>query len=280
MADNKGVTPGTGATFATDEIGGVDYPRVKTTWGPDGTANDADVASGKPLPVQLRNSAGQLLSDTTGVLISNSQLPVAVATAQAMSAGFQLVGLPTDQPWPKGLSNRAISAAFSTITRPADTNPYAAADHIANSTTAGSVTAKSATVSDVNDDPLFLSEIHLSTTDTGCAGKKIRAYVFNADPTASSGVSGGDNAAYSQKVAGYVGSFMGWMETGFSDGTVGRLVPCFNETNFTQAGGFIPCLPVTGAKTLFIQLQAVEAFTPVSASVWTLRARGWQARAA
>lgn len=58
MADNVAFTPGTGATGATDDVGGVHYPRVKVVWGPDGTVNDADVASGKPIPAQLRVSDG------------------------------------------------------------------------------------------------------------------------------------------------------------------------------------------------------------------------------
>lgn len=58
MADNVAITPGTGVTVAADDIGGVLHQRVKTTWGPDGTANDTDVATGKPLPVQLRSSTG------------------------------------------------------------------------------------------------------------------------------------------------------------------------------------------------------------------------------
>jgi hypothetical protein len=75
MADNVTVTPGTGATVAADDIGGgVLVQRVKTTWGPDGTANDTDVATGKPMPVQLRASSGQTLSDTSGILISTTQL--------------------------------------------------------------------------------------------------------------------------------------------------------------------------------------------------------------
>lgn len=182
---------------------------------------------------------------------------------------------------PSGLSNRVFSAAFSTLTRPANTTAYAAGDSISDNATAGSVTALSATLSDTNDDPIFISEILISSTDTGLAGKKIRAYLFNSDPTSSTGVGGGDNAAYSQKKAGYVGSFMGWMETGFSDGTVGRLVPTFNETNNTQAGGFIVTKPTSGAKTLYIQYQAVEAFTPSANSTTIIgTARGWQARAA
>lgn len=50
MADNKVADPGSGgATFATDEIAGVDYPRVKVTWGVDGVATDASASN--PLPV-------------------------------------------------------------------------------------------------------------------------------------------------------------------------------------------------------------------------------------
>lgn len=53
MADNVVANAGSGgATFATDDIGSVHYPRSKVVWGPDGTANDADKASGKALPVQ------------------------------------------------------------------------------------------------------------------------------------------------------------------------------------------------------------------------------------
>lgn len=59
MADNSSVPVASGnETFANDDIGGVKYPRPKINWGPDGTANDVDVASGKPLPVQLRSSTG------------------------------------------------------------------------------------------------------------------------------------------------------------------------------------------------------------------------------
>lgn len=60
MADNVTANAGSGgATFAADDIGGgVLCVRQKVVWGPDGTGNDADVASGKPLPVQIRDSTG------------------------------------------------------------------------------------------------------------------------------------------------------------------------------------------------------------------------------
>lgn len=64
MADNIAITAGSGTNMATDDIGGVHYPRAKMTWGPDGTANDTDVATGKPLPIQLRSSTGNAVTVT------------------------------------------------------------------------------------------------------------------------------------------------------------------------------------------------------------------------
>src|SRR6185503_10818913 len=133
---------------------------------------------------------------TQRVSVDTAQLAALATTSQAMSAGYQLVGLPTDLTWPKGLSNKAFVAAFTTLTRPANTTAYTALDSISDNATAGSVTALSATVSDTNDDPIFVNEILVSSTDTGLAGKRIRAYLFNSDPTSSTGVGGGDNAAY------------------------------------------------------------------------------------
>jgi hypothetical protein len=57
MADNV-TLPGTGSAIATDDVAGIQVQRVKSTWGPDGTANDTDTATGKPLPVQLRSATG------------------------------------------------------------------------------------------------------------------------------------------------------------------------------------------------------------------------------
>ena len=60
MADNIQVTQGTGTTMATDDISGVQYPRVKISWGVDGSAVDASASN--PLPVtstQLPVSLGQ-----------------------------------------------------------------------------------------------------------------------------------------------------------------------------------------------------------------------------
>ncbi len=355
MADNVTfqttavASPPNATVVATDNIAGIDYQRVKVVWGPDGTVNDADVASGKPFPIQLRVSdgtawtygagtvgtgtpritlgsddpavavlgaTGDAASATTTIkaalrgiatavgttawdlgsgtggtrtqrtIIDSSQLAAAQSTAQARSATFQLVDQPTDGTLvTKGLSNKSFSAAFTTLTRPANTTAYTALDSISDNATAGSVTALTATVSDTNDDPIFISEILINSTDTGLAGKRVRAYLFNSNPTTSSGVVNGDNAAYSQKKAGYIGSFSGVLETGFSDGTVGRLVPSYADgaaasTAHAMAGGYVVTVPTSGAKTLFIQYQAVDGFTPSANSTTIIgTARGWQGRA-
>ena len=49
MADNVGITPGTGAPAAADDIGGVLYQRVKVAHGADGSATDTSDAA--PLPI-------------------------------------------------------------------------------------------------------------------------------------------------------------------------------------------------------------------------------------
>jgi hypothetical protein len=50
MADNLPVTPGTGATVAADEIGGVLHQRVKLSLGVDGAAADAVGGAGASAP--------------------------------------------------------------------------------------------------------------------------------------------------------------------------------------------------------------------------------------
>jgi hypothetical protein len=171
-----------------------------------------------------------------------------------------------------GVRQKFINVAFTTLTRPTNTTPYAANDSISDSATAGSVTALSATVSDTSDDPVCISEIMVDTTDTGLGnGTSIRAYLFRADPTASSGVGAGDNVAYSNKRNGYVGSFSGVFRL-FSDGGGARLVP--------DEGSFVIASPSTSGTTLWIQFQTLAIFTPsANSTTLTARAKGFQGRA-
>lgn len=108
MADNVNLTAGDGTIVAgADVIGGVAYPRAKLVWGPDNTVNDADVASGKPLPVQLRTATGTAAtfgagasdSGTVRVTVDSGQLS---ALGSAVSASSQPVVIASDQAWGVG----------------------------------------------------------------------------------------------------------------------------------------------------------------------------------
>ena len=235
MTDNVAITAGSGTTIATDDISGVHYQRVKVTWGADGTGNDASTSN--PLPTQV-----------------NAALP----------AGTNEVGK---------VNWTHFSVAGATLTRPANTTAYAIGDSVSDNATAGSVTALTTNdLSDTNDIPVTVMEILLDSTDTGpgTAAIQIRLHLFNSNPTSSSGVVGGDNAAWSNKKAGWVGAFSGTM-TAFSDGSKGVLVP--------DAGTARIALPVSGAKNMYYQLQTLGAFTPsANSTTFIPRFIGYQGR--
>ena len=66
MADNYVTNAGSGgSTFASDDISSVQYPRVKPSWGADGSATDASVAA--PLPVQASVESNQMTAGGTVV---------------------------------------------------------------------------------------------------------------------------------------------------------------------------------------------------------------------
>jgi hypothetical protein len=115
MADNVGYTPGTGATVAADEIGGVLHQRVKLGIGDDGVA--VDVSEANPMPVALTQgevvealeamrmaiqaltrSVGQAMPDTAGRLRANieafSATIAAITTLTTLTNQTQVGGNP------------------------------------------------------------------------------------------------------------------------------------------------------------------------------------------
>jgi hypothetical protein len=152
---------------------------------------------------------------------------------------------------------RFRTQAVTQLIRPGNATAYTAGDSISNHGTAASVTAQSATISDTADHPILIESLLLTSTDTGLGGKNVRAWLYRSDPTASSGVVAGDNAAFSNKRAGFIGTMTGNMKT-FSDGSAGRLVP--------ESGQPIMVLPTTGAQTIFVQYQTMDDFTPSGSS--------------
>lgn len=72
MADNVTADPGAGgATFASDDIGGVQYPRTKLTLGADG-GNDGDVSDANPIPAKVADGNDVVLGATTDAAVDSN----------------------------------------------------------------------------------------------------------------------------------------------------------------------------------------------------------------
>jgi hypothetical protein len=129
MADNIGYTPGTGATIAADDIGGVLHQRVKIGIGADGTSTDISTAN--PMPVtetgelleaveslrtvmqSLTRTIGQMLPDSSG------RMRVNVETG----GNITITTLPT-------LTNVTTVATLTTLSNQTSVGGYIAADYI------------------------------------------------------------------------------------------------------------------------------------------------------
>ena len=84
MADNFQANAGNGGSiFAADDISSVLYPRVKGTWGADGTANDTNTTT--PLPVQLIGTANG------GCSIGGIRISAATTNATSVKASAGVV---------------------------------------------------------------------------------------------------------------------------------------------------------------------------------------------
>jgi len=235
MADNVAITAGSGTSIAADEV-------------VDGTLGT--------VKVQYTKLMDGTLDGTAKAAVGQSSSAAALNVVNANNKASSLA--------------KFLNAAFGTLTRPANTTAYAANDAVSNNGTAASVTAQTVTLSDTNDEPVTLDRLRVSSTDTGLSNVSLRAWLFNSDPTASSGVGGGDNAAFSQKKAGYIGTMSGTMRS-MSDGAVGVLAP--------DEGMRIVTTPVSGARTIYILWQVLGAWTP-SANSTTIDAtvEGYQGR--
>lgn len=166
---------------------------------------------------------------------------------------------------------KMFSADGSQLTRPANTTQYAANDSISDNATVGSVTALVADCADSSNQPVCIEEVLIETNDTGigASGGQIRVHLYRSDPTANSGVKAGDNAAWSNNQAGWVGSLTGTF-TAFADGGRARCVP--------DAGSYIIVTPLTGGK-LWFQHQTLSTPTPsANSTVLQTRIKGFQGR--
>ena len=127
MSDNVGYTPGSGATVAADNIGGVLHQRVKIGVGADGTA--VDVSTDNPMPIQAvgelieaieaMRMAVNKLTRTIGFALPNAQGFPIMEARQATAANFQVT-----------VGNIAGGQTLATLTNQTQIGGFAANDQI------------------------------------------------------------------------------------------------------------------------------------------------------
>lgn len=105
MADNVGYTPGTGATVAADEIGGVLHQRIKLGIGDDGVA--VDVSESNPMPATI--TTGELVEALEAMRFAMQSLTRTVGQAMPDVAGRMRVAI-------DAISASLTLAAVTTVT--------------------------------------------------------------------------------------------------------------------------------------------------------------------
>lgn len=166
--DNVTADPGAGGSvFASDDIAGVHYPRTKVTWGPDGTANDADVASGKPLPVQLRTSGGTETGTAGNPIGVNDASGSLTMDFSGQKTSDYDTGAGTDTVLQVGIALPASGGAVQggTSTNPIRTDPTGTTTQPVSGTVTANLAAGTNNIGDV--DVLSLPALPAGTNNIG-----------------------------------------------------------------------------------------------------------------
>lgn len=296
MADNFAVDVGTSGsqrTIATDQIGGVDYQRVKITWGVDNTATDASATN--PLPVvvgagssaigsvsvsavpadpfganadaasatgsisaKLRYLAGTGLAGMTSLPAGSNSIGTVVLGAGSASVGTVIAGAGEAHVGEVAGRIATVSAEF---TRPSDTTAYAAGDVVSNSTSSTTLLSISGCAR-VNAGSGYIVGATV-VTNTKSLTPRIRVHVFNAsNPTVSV-----DNAALQEKYAD-VSKRLGYFDMpAMTTGTDTTNSDMSRTVNFSLR---FPFVCAASSTTLYFLFETLDAFTPASGEKFTL----------
>lgn len=254
MADNVTIldSGGNPIPVAADDLGSVWFQKVKVVWGPDGTANETDVATGKPLPVQLRSSTGIDFVKAEDAASASGDFgvpPLAVRKAVPVNTSdtdgdYEPPQISSGHLWVAPPPVDKISASFN---RPADTTAYAANDGVSNNTAAGSVTKIQWTMPRSAG---IIRRVRIRKSDQAVATPTLRLWLWDATFT----VATGDNAAFSNPVADSIGVVDVQVINAGSDDAV----------------GWTNCDIPFEAATLFGLLQTLSVFTPANAETFTI----------
>jgi hypothetical protein len=133
MADNVTALANTGTgtdVFATDDIGGVNYPRTKVGFGVDGSYEDASATN--PLPVQ---AYGELVEAIEAMRFAIASLTKTIGYAMPNASGFPIMEARQAtagnlQVTVGSISGGQTIATVSTLTNQSQIGGFAANDQI------------------------------------------------------------------------------------------------------------------------------------------------------
>jgi hypothetical protein len=138
----------------------------------------------------------------------------------------------------------------ATFTRPADTTAYAANDLVANSTTAGSVSAMTFTMTSGGG---WARQVTLHKTGVSVSNAAFRLWLFSAAPT----MANGDNAAFAMSAPGF-DTVLGTMDV-----TIDQVYGDAIGFARIDTGLWVP-------PTFYGLLEARGAYTPENAEVFSV----------
>lgn len=150
-----------------------------------------------------------------------------------------------------------INTLSATFTRPNDTTPYSSGDLVANNVTAGSVTPLTLALANPALAQTSVVRCRLSKSGTTPTNANFRVHMYSASPV----VANGDNGAWSSsKAANYLGFIDVTSMLAFTDGCTGFAgVTAGAEMRLSGLAG-----------SIYAQLEAKAAYTPVAQEVFTL----------
>ena len=167
-----------------------------------------------------------------------------------------------------GIEGSPTVNVSTTVTRPDNTTAYTAADLIANSATAGSVTPLTflRCARDNGPGAFIIRRARLYKDDDDVTNAKFRLHLFDADPTGTAPTNG-DNGAI--QLTGVLANTLGSIDFDLSsspdihtDGNCGVGVPL---------QGSEICVDLTGTnRTIWGLLEARAAYTPASGEIFTV----------
>lgn len=195
--------------------------------------------------------ADDLTTTTTVATIPNA---TKVKAFETTSHGFKQV-----------VAASVFTKPSSNFTRPANTTAYASGDIVANNTTAASVVALSwaaaETYTTVANAGFYIRRAKLKKSTTSATNAVFRLHLYGTDPTASTGITNGDNGVFSVKDAAYLGTIDFSSMVAHADCCLAIAAP--------TAGVEIGHVLGTG-QTIYGILEVRAAYTPGNAEVFTV----------